>query len=186
MPTSQDEALVARAVAGHILANRGHNSPLGSPDSWRLSGPPAPVTLRLGGEESDQVIVDRAAGTVRCGQHVFAFAVLEASEDWLRCSVDGSIGLFHFIAGRSSVTIGYRGSTYDFELWRRSAVSGPVGIGGDLIRAPMPGVVLELMAKLGARVHEGEVLAVLESMKMEFPLRSPRERDRGRSVRGEN
>jgi len=176
LPASQAEATVALAVAGHILAGRGHDSPLGSSDGWRLSGPSAPVMLRFGAEGGEHVVVvDDAMGTVGCGEHVFAFEVLEGSESWLRCSIDGSVGLFHFVAGRASVTIGYRGSTYGFELWRPTAVASPTGLGGDLISAPMPGVVLELSAKAGASVHEAEVLAVLESMKMEFPLRAPRD-----------
>jgi acetyl-CoA/propionyl-CoA carboxylase biotin carboxyl carrier protein len=44
---------------------------------------------------------------------------------------------------------------------------------GDSLQAPMPGVVLEVRAQTGSEVTEGEVVVVLESMKMELSVASP-------------
>lgn len=41
------------------------------------------------------------------------------------------------------------------------------------IRAPLTGKVVKLMVKEGDKVKEGEVLIVIEAMKMEHKLRSP-------------
>ena len=41
------------------------------------------------------------------------------------------------------------------------------------LEAPMPGVVLEVRTEPGAAVAEGDVLLVLESMKMELSIVSP-------------
>jgi len=41
--------------------------------------------------------------------------------------------------------------------------------------APMPGTVVRVEARLGDSVHAGQVLVVLEAMKMEHPVRSPHE-----------
>ena len=43
----------------------------------------------------------------------------------------------------------------------------------DNISAPMPGLLLKLMKKVGDKVEQGESVAVLEAMKMENDLRSP-------------
>ena len=43
---------------------------------------------------------------------------------------------------------------------------------GDLI-APMPGLVVEVCVREGDAVGQGQVLAVLESMKMQMQLRAP-------------
>ncbi len=47
--------------------------------------------------------------------------------------------------------------------------------GGDDIRAPMPGLVKALSAVAGAAVARGDVLVVLEAMKMEHALTAPRD-----------
>lgn len=41
------------------------------------------------------------------------------------------------------------------------------------VKAPMPGLVLEVAAKPGDEVEEGETLLILEAMKMENALKSP-------------
>jgi 3-methylcrotonyl-CoA carboxylase alpha subunit len=45
--------------------------------------------------------------------------------------------------------------------------------GSDSLQAPMPGVVLEVRTRQGSEVEQGEVLLVLESMKMELSVASP-------------
>jgi 3-methylcrotonyl-CoA carboxylase alpha subunit len=47
--------------------------------------------------------------------------------------------------------------------------------GGDEVRAPMPGLVKRLAAETGRTVARGEVLVVLEAMKMEHALAAPRD-----------
>ncbi len=61
------------------------------------------------------------------------------------------------------------------------AVPDPLDGGGeaqaaaDDLRAPMPGLVKALAAAPGATVRRGEVLLVLEAMKMEHALVAPRD-----------
>lgn len=43
------------------------------------------------------------------------------------------------------------------------------------IKAPMPGLILDVMVKEGAEVKEGDYLLVLEAMKMENTLTAPRD-----------
>jgi 3-methylcrotonyl-CoA carboxylase alpha subunit len=51
-------------------------------------------------------------------------------------------------------------------------VAGAEG-GDNVIKAPMHGRVLELLAGIGDRVAVGQRLAVIEAMKMEHTLRAP-------------
>jgi biotin carboxyl carrier protein len=58
----------------------------------------------------------------------------------------------------------------------KAAMSGRVADHIDfLLKAPMPGMVITVPVKEGQEVHKGDVLAVLESMKMQNELRSPRD-----------
>ena len=45
---------------------------------------------------------------------------------------------------------------------------------GNTIKAPMAGIVVELLISIGAEVEKGDLIAVLEAMKMENELRSHR------------
>jgi 3-methylcrotonyl-CoA carboxylase alpha subunit len=49
------------------------------------------------------------------------------------------------------------------------------GAGGNVIAAPMPGLVKAIFAKAGQEVNEGDRLAILEAMKMEHSLLAPRD-----------
>ena len=45
----------------------------------------------------------------------------------------------------------------------------------DALSSPMPATVVKVTAEPGQRVAAGDVLVMLEAMKMEWPIRSPRE-----------
>jgi len=69
------------------------------------------------------------------------------------------------------------GSVYRFRTEEETAGrAGPTANGtANDIRAPMPGKIVEVHARAGAPVSAGELLVVLESMKVRFNLTSPRE-----------
>lgn len=46
--------------------------------------------------------------------------------------------------------------------------------GGGLCRSPMCGIVVSLNVRIGQYVEEGDVVLILEAMKMETPIRAPR------------
>jgi len=46
-------------------------------------------------------------------------------------------------------------------------VSAPADIKGEILRAPMPGTILSVAASVGQAVKRGDILLVLEAMKME-------------------
>ena len=54
-----------------------------------------------------------------------------------------------------------------------SATAG--NMGSEKITAPMPGTILKINVELGAEVKSGEVLCVLEAMKMENDITAPRD-----------
>ena len=44
--------------------------------------------------------------------------------------------------------------------------------GGEVFKAPMPGLVLRFTASEGDKVNEGDEVMVLEAMKMEMPMKA--------------
>jgi len=75
------------------------------------------------------------------------------SDDTRWVFIDGDV--FVFDTGRPSA-----------RRWRASAAQGSLA-------APMPATVRQVVVSPGARVQQGDVLLVLEAMKMELPVRAP-------------
>ena len=63
----------------------------------------------------------------------------------------------------------------------RSAAGGGVAETGEFhLRAPMPGLVVTILVEEGQPIKKGQVLLILESMKMQNELKSPRDGTLGR------
>ena len=63
------------------------------------------------------------------------------------------------------------------EAEKRMRIASAINLGDRTeyqLKAPMPGMVISLPVVEGQEVQKGEVLAILESMKMQNELRSPR------------
>ena len=57
----------------------------------------------------------------------------------------------------------------------RAAAGGSVSEAGEYhLRAPMPGMVVSIPVEEGQEIEQGQVLLILESMKMQNELKSPR------------
>jgi len=67
------------------------------------------------------------------------------------------------------------GNGYHFEVPDPLDVAGDAGALGDLVDAPMPGLVKAVFAQAGQVVAKGDRLAVLEAMKMEHVLIAARD-----------
>jgi biotin carboxyl carrier protein len=61
------------------------------------------------------------------------------------------------------------------KLRLRAARAGFVAEGKQVVLAPMPGKIVKVLVKVGDTVKEGQGLVVIEAMKMENELKSPKE-----------
>jgi acetyl-CoA/propionyl-CoA carboxylase biotin carboxyl carrier protein len=128
------------------------------PDGERLSigvaGTPAKATVRVGGGEAHAASAERTADGLLLtvdGRTTTALVVSDGATTWLH--LDGTAW---------SVT--------ELPPLRRGGAAAEHD--GD-VRSPMPGAVLAVRVALGDEVEEGEVLLVVEAMKMEHALAAP-------------
>ena len=54
-----------------------------------------------------------------------------------------------------------------------AAAPAPVANGGETVSSPMPGTILDVKVQNGAVVKQGDVLMILEAMKMENEIVAP-------------
>lgn len=81
--------------------------------------------------------------------------------------------LWHTTVGRLRADVKVRSEREH----RLSKIAGPTHSGGGelVVKAPMPGLVRQVMVAAGEQVSKGQRLVVLEAMKMENDIQAPRD-----------
>jgi biotin carboxyl carrier protein len=128
---------------------------------WQISGKDLTVHI-------DQ---SKDSGTFRLGERTIPFRVLDTNT----LDLDGRHVRFYVVHDANSYTVWIQGRTYHFKRTGKSALQEPVAISSTgEIRALMPGKLLRLEVKVGDQVSEKQIVAIMESMKMESALQAPK------------
>ncbi|MGD9966116.1 MAG: biotin carboxylase N-terminal domain-containing protein [Hyphomonadaceae bacterium] len=83
---------------------------------------------------------------------------------------DGSINA---LGVGQSIVVFANGEAYEFTLDTGERADGEVAAGDGAILSPMPGKIVSVAAKTGAKLKKGDPILVLEAMKMEHTLTAP-------------
>ena len=94
-----------------------------------------------------------------------------------RVQVDGDGGSISGIAARAGdrVWIGLGGVISDWTIGSGAAPAASRRLDHDAFAAPMAATVVRINVAAGDRVRDGDTLIALEAMKMELPIRAPRD-----------
>ena len=166
-PQPRDNAAAALGVA-HLLdaaaaleaASDDNSAPSDSPwdsrDGFQLGGVRSiAIPIVIEGENGD--------------------ALVTYSADGARVAIDGTAPATDakvFVTGQDAYVV-RGGRQTRVRIRDFAAPSAAASTGDGVIKAPMHGKVLELLALVGDRVDFGQRLAVIEAMKMEHTLRAP-------------
>ena len=140
-------------------------------DGWRLWGTASHrVTLSHQGEPQDTEVKIRTGTSFEVdGVEIHAFQTQNGLQ--IVSTSDTTLGLF---ADEASVTVFDNGSVTCFDRIDPLDRADTSSSGGDVVRAPMPGLVTHVRVAPGDAVEADTPLLTLEAMKMEHTLRSPR------------
>ncbi|HTJ61619.1 MAG TPA: biotin carboxylase N-terminal domain-containing protein [Candidatus Saccharimonadales bacterium] len=156
---AQARALAAAAFAASTVLAIDPRDPWRALAGWRAGGP-ATMTVLL----DDRPVGLRGSGPYTVDEHTIV-----AGESAGRWAVDGEEG----IAARdgTDIWVKWRGETYVLDTaGRQRSVDA---LAGTEITAPMPGVVLAVHARAGDRLKRGDLVCVVEAMKMELRVEAP-------------
>jgi 3-methylcrotonyl-CoA carboxylase alpha subunit len=103
-----------------------------------------------------------------------AEVVVRADAEGLHLALDGMQVHARVLRSGDELTVLLHGETHTLHYVDPLAPAPEAGAGGERVLAPMPGRVLEI-AEAGRAVRRGEVLVVLEAMKVQMRLTAPRD-----------
>jgi geranyl-CoA carboxylase alpha subunit len=107
------------------------------------------------------------------GENAASIAILERGESHVRFEVDGLIRRAVYLCSGDEIAIDLDGRVYSFEDITYRAPSKSNAGGDGVLRAPMTGTITAVRVEQGQIVARGDVLAVLEAMKMEQQIMAP-------------
>jgi acetyl-CoA/propionyl-CoA carboxylase biotin carboxyl carrier protein len=151
-----------------------------TPDGWRVSGTRAPVTCFVAAGEALHRL--RISGSP-CAAHV----TIEPPEEnqqtlnltcrlvdtGIQCIIDGLLGTYSIAAEGDGALWVHRQGTYRLHVTGALRVDSTTGTDTSAeIRSPMPGTIIAVAVEDGATVEAGDVVVVVEAMKMEHALRA--------------
>lgn len=173
--------LAAKALAG--LAHLGVLSGSETTDLWRaLNGwqhwgvAHQYVSLMSDGARIDLKVSASSEGyEISDGENTAMLAVSADDDGGYAVTVDGGDFAAHVALLPQMVVVFSDGHTYTFDIPDDLSDTGDADAGGDLVNAPMSGLIKAIKTEPGKAVVKGDPLIVMEAMKMEHTLTSPRD-----------
>src|SRR5262245_13161480 len=90
--------------------------------------------------------------------------------------VDGDEKLTAYVYGSGEQRwVFLRGDVFELEMSVETRPARQAAATHETLSAPMPATVVRILKQSGDVVRKGETLVVLEAMKMELPIRAPRD-----------
>jgi propionyl-CoA carboxylase alpha chain len=171
-----DTALHHAAVTAALWL-QGHNRATAPvlrlvPSGWRNARlPPQQVGFSAGDRVVEVSYRAQRDGSFCIGPDTLA-RMHRWSPDDIDVEIDGRRSTHRVTRVGDRLHLQVTGGTIDLDVVPRFPLPGALGAAGGLV-APMPGVAADVRVAVGDVVHAGQILVVLEAMKMEHHITAP-------------
>ncbi len=180
-PAHEPPKAALAAVAAHVLAAQAADalardpfSPWSASDAWRLNGEGfQDLTLLAAGAAHQIRATPQASQSVRLAFAAGTADVSRLADDAL--CIDGVRRRIPVVAHAGAFTAIVDGVNWPMTLADPHVPPAAAATASDRLTAPMPGLVVSVAAEPGGTVRRGEVMLVLEAMKVQMRLAAPRD-----------
>ena len=177
-PQAPAAAELATAAALLYQASAGANAHQSGLAGWRnSSGAPWSFVLKQGEQKHAvelQVVESGEQPLLRAqvGEQSVELRLLASDGRWASLELDGirQRRAYH-LAGEQLWLYGHNGNLELIDVTHEPA-GGQNAASSGTVKAPMDGAIVEVLVSEGERVSKGQLLVVLEAMKMEHPLKA--------------
>ena len=176
LPVPDDVLAAGGLYRQWALAQRAEGDLWAMPTGWRVGGVVAPVRTELGNPlrtETVSVWGPPETATVQVGDGEIASASAQIGPDTMSVTLGGVRRDYRWAEVGRHLWIADERGTWHLREAEEQKIHRAAGEKQAEILSPMPGNVIAVQAESGAEVAEGDVVVVVEAMKMEHSLAAP-------------
>ncbi len=161
----------ARALAAVLLYRHGAREQIG----WRPASPMAvAIDLRSGNMQYPCRVMAAADGyRVELGDEVVELTLSSIQDAWIRFESGGILQGAAFAFDGDDLHLDLAGVSHGFFEFTPALASAKGRDGNGRLTAPMAGRIVAVRARVGDDVVKGQILVILEAMKMEHEIKAP-------------
>ncbi|PAU52382.1 3-methylcrotonyl-CoA carboxylase [Pseudomonas sp. PICF141] len=166
------EQLAIAAALFYQASAQAHRAPLAG---WRNNAS-VPLHYRIGRQDQDwPVELNAEPGKpyrVQIGARALELRVIGGDEHWATLEIDGIRQRHAYRLEAGQLWLFTRPGSLRLMDRTQALVSSQASVSSGTLKAPMDGAIVDVLVSEGSRVSKGQLLVVLEAMKMEHPLKS--------------
>jgi acetyl-CoA/propionyl-CoA carboxylase biotin carboxyl carrier protein len=156
--------------------SRSQGNPWAAPTGWRVGGGAAPVRTAMQTplrSETVSVWGPPEAARVQVGDGEIRSASVRVDHARMSATLDGLLREYRWAEANRHLWIADERGTWHLREAEETKIHRAAGPRPAEVVSPMPGNVIAVQAQSGAEVSEGDVVVVVEAMKMEHSLAAP-------------
>ncbi|MEJ5061804.1 MULTISPECIES: acetyl/propionyl/methylcrotonyl-CoA carboxylase subunit alpha [unclassified Pseudomonas] len=170
MPSAEE--LATAAALFYQLSAQDHPGPLGG---WRNNAS-VPLHYRLGLEDQEWPVelnvVPSEAYRIQVADRSLDLKIIECDGRSATIEIDGIRQRHAYRLEAGQLWLFTQPGSLRLTDRTQALVSSQASVSSGTLKAPMDGAIVDVLVSVGSQVSKGQLLVVLEAMKMEHPLKS--------------